>query len=129
MRLRILVLFLSLTPPALAADALDIVPPSTRVRGIPGAMTLQPRDCRTLPTAETRRRIVDVAIQQWSFFGSPVAAPADQGDDNDGPSPDDRRGRRPRLPPAEAARVAPFIAGYWAVTAEGSWIVARQNDR
>ena len=149
MRLRILVLFLSLTPPALAADALDIVPPSTRVRGIPGAMTLQPRDCRTLPTAETRRRIVDVAIQQWSFFGSRVAAPADQSDDNDGPSrlrgsaatavqapdpstllgADDRRGRRPRLPPAEAARVAPFIAGYWAVTAEGSWIVARQNDR
>ena len=44
-------------------------------------------------------------------------------------SPDGRRGRRSRLPPAEAARVAASIAGYWAVTPEGSWIVARQNDR
>ena len=41
----------------------------------------------------------------------------------------ERRGRRPRLSPEEAARVAPSIAGYWAVTPEGSWIVARQNDR
>ena len=38
-------------------------------------------------------------------------------------------GERSRLPPAEAARVAASIAGYWAVTPEGSWIVARQNDR
>ena len=36
--------------------------------------------------------------------------------------------RRFRLPPEEAARVASSIAGYWAVTPEGSWIVARQNE-
>jgi uncharacterized protein DUF2272 len=122
----------------LPARVLDVVPASARVRGVPGAMSVQPRACRTLPTVETRRRIVDIAVQEWGFFGFRVAAPTDVEDndspgnraaDADGPSPDGRRGRRSRLPPAEAARVAASIAGYWAVTPEGSWIVARQNDR
>lgn len=119
----------------LPADVFDVVAPSARVRGVPGAMIVQPRACRALPTADTRRRIVDVAVQEWGFFGFRVAAPTDV-EDNDAPgngaadaSPDGRRGRRSRLPPAEAARVAASIAGYWAVTPEGSWIVARQNDR
>ena len=57
--------------------------------------------------AKTRRRIVDVAVQEWSFFGSRIAAPNDfeddpagiRGEGEDG-SPDGRRRRRPRLPPA-----------------------------
>jgi hypothetical protein len=129
-------LFLSLTPAALAADALDILPPSVRVRGIPGSMSIQSRDCRTLPAAEARTRIVDVALQQWSFFGSRISDYSEV-EDEDAPgerlpavvSAESGRGRRPRLSPEEAARVAPSIAGYWAVTPEGSWIVARQNDR
>jgi hypothetical protein len=118
----------------LPAEALDVVPPSARVRGLPGAMAVQPRACRTLPTADTRRRIVDVTVQEWAFFGFRLAA-ANDTEDNDPPptlTSDDgerRRGRRSRLSPAEAERVADSIAGYWAVTAEGSWIVARQNDR
>jgi hypothetical protein len=133
-----LFVFLSLTPAALAADALEILPPSIRVRGIPGSMSVQSRDCRTLPAAEARTRIVDVALQQWDFFGSRISDYSEVEDDADVP-PGQRlpavalaevgRGRRPRLSPAEAARVAPSIAGYWAVTPEGSWIVARQNDR
>ncbi|MGH9254094.1 MAG: DUF2272 domain-containing protein [Vicinamibacterales bacterium] len=121
----------------LPPEVFAVVPPSARVRGEPGAMTVQPRACRTLPTGDTRRRIVDVAVQEWGFFGFRVADPADVEDDApgngtanaDGPSPDGRRGRRGRLPPAEAARVAASIAGYWAVTPEGPWIVQRQNDR
>jgi len=122
----------------LPAHVLDVVAPSARVRGVPGAMAVQPRACRTLPTGDTRRRIVDVAVQEWGFFGFRVAAPTDVEEtdapgsgtaDADVPSPDGRRGRRSRLPPAEAARVAASIAGYWAITPEGSWIVARQNDR
>ena len=109
----------------LPADVLDVVPPSAHVRGMPGAMRVQPPTCRSLPTADTRRRIVDVAVQEWGFFGFRVA-PATSGGDDD--APEERR-RRSRLPPAEAARLAPSIAGYWAVTPEGSWIVARQNDR
>jgi hypothetical protein len=98
-----------------------------RVRGEPGAMTLVPRECVSRPTTESRRRIVEAAIQQWRLFGSRAAAPAEGGDNDDEPSPERRR--RPRLSPVEAARVAPVIAGYWAVTPEGAWIVARQNDR
>jgi hypothetical protein len=52
----------------------------------------------------------------------------DDTDDNDG---DDggRRRRRAPLDPVEASRVAPTIAGYWAATPDGSWIVDRQNGR
>jgi hypothetical protein len=110
----------------LPADVLDVVPPSARVQGTPGTMRVQPRACRALATADTRRRIVDIAVQEWGFFGFRIAAPADDGANDE---PDGRARRRPRLPPDEAARVAASIGGYWAVTAEGSWIVARQNDR
>ena len=145
MRVRIFALFLTLSSPALAADLLDVLPPSARVRGVPGSMSIQPRECRTVPVADARARIVGVALQQWNFFGSRISdyteVEDDAGDPPPGPSTllgagpstllgaGDRPGRRPRLPPAEAARVAPSIAGYWAVTPEGSWIVARQNDR
>jgi hypothetical protein len=118
----------------LPAEAFDVVPPSARVRGLPGAMAVQARSCRAMPTADTRRRIVDVAVQEWGFFGFRLAAATDTDDsDTQGNLTTDggeqRRGRRSRLPPAEAERVAASIAGYWAVTAEGSWIVSRQNDR
>jgi hypothetical protein len=139
MRGSIFFLLLSLTPAALAAaDALDILPPSVRVRGVPGSMSIHSRDCRTLPAAEVRTRIVSVALQQWDFFGSRISDYAEVEDEGDDPPPGQRLPavgsaqagrRRSRLPPAEAARVAPSIAGYWAVTPEGSWIVARQNDR
>ena len=122
----------------LPADVFDVVPPSTRVHGMPGVMSVSPRACLTLPTGDTRRRIVDVAVQEWGFFGFRLAAASDteEGDAAERGTAgaastilDGRRGRRSRLPPAEAARVAASIAGYWAVTSEGPWIVERQNDR
>jgi hypothetical protein len=123
----------------LPANVLDVRPPSARVRGMPGAMAIQSRPCRTLPSRETRRRIVDIAVQEWGFFGfrvvdrTEVVTSAAAGSEDSGGgdvSADVRgsRGRRFRLPPAEAARVASSIAGYWAVTPEGSWIVERQNE-
>ena len=117
----------------------DVVPPSAHVHGAPGEMAVRPRACRTLPTGETRRRLVDVATQEWGFFGFRIVDPAavddrpvpdtDAADGGDA-APDLRRGARrlSRLPPAEAARVAASIAGYWAVTPEGSWIIGRQNE-
>ena len=110
----------------LPAAVFEATPPSALVLGAPGSMRVQPNACRTLPIAATRRRIVDLAVQEWGFFGFRIAAPAEGGDNDDaegGPR------RRPRLTPQEAARVASSIAGYWAVTPEGSWIVARQNER
>jgi hypothetical protein len=87
-------------------------------------MTVRPAVCRATSAADTRRRIVDIAVQEWGFFGFRVAAP----DEDEGNPAERGRRRRSRLPPDEAARVASSIAGYWAVTPEGTWIVARQND-
>jgi hypothetical protein len=124
----------------LPAAVFDVVPPSAHVRGAPGAMVVQPRACRTLPTGDTRRRLVDLAVQEWGFFGFRIVDQTDLvneraafGNDTVGivDSFRDVGGERPRLsrlPPEEAARVAASIAGYWAVTPEGSWIVERQND-
>ncbi len=132
----------------LPSAVLDVVPPSARVRGEPGAMAVQARPCRVLPTRDIRRRLVDVAVQEWGFFGFPVVDRTDPEPrlpvSRNGLAPflepppaiDTRRGnqdvpfegrRRWRLPPDEAARVASSIGGYWAVTPEGSWIVGRQN--
>jgi hypothetical protein len=81
-----------------------------------------------LPTANVRRRIIDVAAQEWGFFGFQVVdqltvAENEQEDDDGPPRPPQRR----RRDPVEGARVAATIAGYWASTASGSWIVSRQN--
>jgi hypothetical protein len=100
--------------------------PHARVRGLPGAMAIQTRECPVSARPDPQR-IVDLAMQEWVFFGSRIAEPRDDGDD-DLPE-EQRRQRRPRLSPEEAARVAPAIAGYWAVTPQGSWIVGRQNER
>ena len=105
----------------LAPDVFDVVPPSALVRGEPGRMRLQSPECRSLSPAETRRRIVDVAVQEWAFFGFRISDQTDTGSGS--------RRRGPRLGAQEAARVAASIAGYWAVTPEGAWIVERQNDR
>lgn len=119
----------------LPASVFDVAPPSARVRGVPGTMAVQSRPCPALAAANARRRVVDVAVQEWAFFGLRVADATDVDDDAPGPGAGDggnfdgRRRGRGRLSPAEATRVASSIAGYWAVTPEGSWIVARQNER
>ena len=104
-------------PPAL----LDVTPPSGRVRGGPGDMTIRRTPCRNLPTAEVRRRIVDLAVQEWGFFGFPILDRTTIG------AADRTRRRRRRPSPAESARVADSIAGYWAVTPQGGWIIDAQN--
>jgi hypothetical protein len=124
--------------PRLPADVLDAAPPSSRVQGDPGTMRLLDRPCRTVPLTEARRRIVDVAAQEWAFFGFSVVDELDPSTwvrrpltpasgatqpRSAGPAP-----RRPSVRADEAARVAPSIAGYWAVTPHGAWIVGRQNE-
>ena len=56
----------------LPAAQLDVTAPSERVRGAAGEMSARPMACRSMPLAETRRRIVDIAVQEWGFFGFPI---------------------------------------------------------
>jgi hypothetical protein len=110
----------------LPPEVFDVTPPSDRVSGEPGGMRVLGASCRTLPTAETRRRIVDVAVQEWGFFGFPIDDQAAERDDEGSRGRSFRR--RYRGDGSEAARVASSIGGYWAATSDGSWIVQRQND-
>lgn len=127
-RLAVLALFLVPVPAdaqesgfdRLPADVLDVRPPSARVTGEPGEMRIEPAGCVTLGLETARRRIVDVAVQEWGFFGFRVV-------DETVDEPRARR-RRFRPGPEQALRVASSIGGYWAVTPEGGWILENQND-
>jgi hypothetical protein len=116
----------------LSADRLDVMSPSVRVEGRPGEMRIRERACRARAADDTRRRIVDIAIQEWGYFGFNVAdeTEIDAGPGTQLQSPGDSQPRRRRvwLDPTESARVADSIAGYWAITPDGSWILSRQND-
>jgi len=47
----------------------DVIPPSTRVAGEPGEIRVIQDACRVGPTHWARRRIVDIATQEWAYFG------------------------------------------------------------
>ena len=113
----------------LPVDALDVMPPSARVTGTLGDLDIRERSCRSrdLTDEGLRRRIVDVAVQEWSFFGFTVV-------DYSRTESSNRTARRSRrgwslLNPTDALRVADSIAGYWTVTPEGEWIIENQNQR
>lgn len=110
----------------LPPERFDATPPSAGVDGPPGQMSVQSSACRNLPTGETRRRIVDVAVQEWGFFGFSMV---DQTIEERPSSGSRYRWWRRRVDPIEGARVASTIAGYWAATPRGSWMVDRQNGR
>lgn len=109
----------------LPPDVLDAMPPSARVTGEPGAMKIRRTSCRTASMDEVRRRIVDLAVQEWAFFGFIVVDQTTVEPSGPG-QPRRRRWRRPGR--AESARVAGSIAGYWTVTPQGGWILGEQND-
>jgi hypothetical protein len=109
----------------LGKDVLDVMPPSERVSGPPGEMAVAFTQCPQDSPADLRRRIVEIAVQEWGFFGFPVV-------DQTAPPPPQSRSQRPRRPPTwldptESDRVASSIAGYWAATPDGAWILTRQN--
>ena len=111
----------------LSPDLFDVMPPSERVRGARGAMTIQQTSCRSLPIEKVRRRIVDLAVQEWGFFGFTVVDQTRIETIDRGAPRTRRRWRRPS--PEESERVADSIAGYWTVTPEGRWIIDSQNQR
>jgi len=125
--------------PRLPRETFDVIPPSERVEGRRGSMRIIQSGCRVGPTAWARRRIVDVAAQEWGVFGfqtidtrglrerrlaegvvadavNPVLAAPEQ----------DRAivavGRWEHTP-----ALAATIAGYWSATPDGAEILSRQN--
>ncbi len=125
-------LFLALASPGqsfldrLPVEQFDATPPSAVVSGAPGRLRIRrPPACRDLPA--DRRRIVNLAVQEWAFFGFSVTDRTVETDREIVRSGDWRRWRR--VAPAEAARTVSTIAGYWAATPHGAWMVDRQNDR
>ncbi len=116
----------------LPPDQLDVVSPSARVAGTLGDLTIRDTSCRSLSSGQLRRRIVDLAVQEWGFFGFTVVDQTrvePMGTDRIARTARGGRRRWSRLSAADSARVADTIAGYWTVTPEGSWIIDRQNQR
>jgi len=114
--------------PRLPTTRLDVVAPSTRVSGVPGSLAVRDTTCRTVPMADIRQRVVDVAVQEWAYFGFAVIDRTRLAEVEQEDEPDVRPRRRPRLPPEEARRLANSIAGYWTATPSASWILSRQNE-
>jgi hypothetical protein len=106
----------------LPSSVLDAEPPTARVHGAPGAMAIRRTECRLVPATQVRRRIVELAVQEWGYFGFTIADQTEAGDEDFG----HRRGRR-RPGDAQSARVADSIGGYWTAAPGGDWILDNQN--
>ena len=121
----------------LPSGILDAAAPADRIAGEPGALRVANGACRSLPLGSARRRIVDIAAQEWAYFGFSVTDRIEQplSDRGSWSAHSFFRSRRWRSPVeqqrrAEAfARVEPSIAGYWAATPAGSWMIQRHNSR
>ena len=123
----------------LPRDAFDVIPPSERVAGEPGDMRVVQSGCRVGPTDWARRRIVDVAVQEWAFFGFQTvdARPVEAGRLPDGIVPDALNPRRPAPRQArhmlrfgdweDRDRVTTTVAGYWSATPDGAEVIGDQN--
>lgn len=133
---------------------LAVKPPTERVSGAPGTMQVVETGCEAKPIAGARQRIVDVVLQEWAYFGFSVAdetaepvrrsggnpfgrnasgnSPGNTADSGEtvAAAPEPRRSWRrfSWLDLEESERLADSIAGYWAITGDGSWIVSRQNE-
>lgn len=116
----------------LPADEFDVMSPAERVRGEPGAMQVLNTACEAASGARTRQRIVDVALQEWAYFGFSVADETREPEPGSNPFGGGRERRSFRsftwLDLEQSMRLAGSIAGYWAITGDGSWIVNRQNE-
>lgn len=116
----------------------DVIAPDMRVTGNRGAMRIVQPGCRVGPTHWARRRIVDIAVQEWSVFGFQIIdathvsthlLPAGIVPDALNPETGAHIARAyPHLGTMEdSERVAATIAGYWSATPDGARILAQQN--
>ncbi len=120
----------------LPIDLFDVLPPSARISGQPGRLAVQSQPCMRSDTSQLRRRIVDIAVQEWAYFGFSIVDETDEsnwmrnrrpaGSLSDEELQALRAASEARI--IEAQRVADSIAGYWAATPDGSWVISSQND-
>ena len=108
----------------LPSEKLNITAPSKRVEGIPGELNVIDSSCQIYSSSGVRRRIVNIAIQEWGFFGFNVL---DQTHQTELSRRNLQRSQLSRLGPSEALRLADTIAGYWSITPDAGWILRRQN--
>lgn len=110
----------------LPRNILDVNPPNSRISGTPGDMNYLGGSCQSLDIEEVRARIINIAIQEWAYFGYSILDLTDTRDSN----PDYRRQpwRRTIIDTEEAIRAASSIAGYWSATPNSAWILERQNQ-
>ncbi|NEX94083.1 DUF2272 domain-containing protein [Caulobacter sp. 17J65-9] len=129
----------------LPRSVLDVIPPEERVTGGPGSFEVWQRACRVAPVgADTRRRLVDVAVQEWAVFGFQTLdlattetrlLPGGEGDLElvpdalNPPLPQPRLTRRIlRLGSSEDEEdTYATVAGYWTATPDGWKVLLRQN--
>jgi hypothetical protein len=112
----------------LPSDLLPVKAPSARISGMPGEMQIVDRSCHSMPRSEIRRRMVDIAVQEWAYFGLSVQDLTTITENE--LAPRDAQGRRQFIRPGyeEAARVAASIAGYWSAAPDSTWILNKQNQ-
>ena len=125
--------------PRLPREQFDVIPPSDRVRGERGSIAVVQEGCRVGPTGWARRRIVDIAAQEWGAFGFQTfnLRPVETRRLPDGIVAE---GANPRLEAPRAARhnlrfgawesdrqMDQSVAGYWSATPDGRDIIERQN--
>ena len=125
----------------LPRETFDVIPPSERVSGGRGQMAIIQRGCRVGPTNWARRRIVDVAAQEWGAFGFQTfdATVTENrllppGVVSDAVNPPLEAPRAMRLNRRFGVwendrRMDASIAGYWSATPDGEDVVARQNQQ
>lgn len=125
----------------LPPEIFDVIPPESRVAGRPGDLHVIQRQCRRGPTSWARRRIVDVAVQEWAVFGFQTvdARALDSRRLPDGVVPDAVNPQRPAPRAArhmlrfgsweDERRLYPVVAGYWSATPDGDDIIRRQNHQ
>jgi len=125
--------------PRLPREQFDVIAPSERVTGSRGDIEIVQRGCRVGPTHWARRRIVDIAAQEWGAFGfqtfdlRPVETrrlPDGVVADSVNPELAQPRSARHNLRFGSwenERRMDQTVAGYWSATRDGPSIVSRQN--
>ncbi len=123
----------------LPRESFDVIPPSERVLGERGRIAVYQNLCRIGPTKDARRRIVDVAVQEWAYFGFQTidATKIETQLLPGGLVPD---AANPKLASPRIARQFPklgqleyddrldtTIAGYWSATPDGARVINQQN--